>query len=146
MEFKKILCAVDFSDHSEATVANAATVASTRRAELHLVHVIDHLHGFDHFQLLAITPDEIAQKLEKDAVEKLTKLRTRLTKENEPTKFEISVRHGKASKQIVEAAEEIGADLIVVGSHGRTGLSRTFLGSVAEAVVRAASCSVLVAK
>jgi universal stress protein A len=120
-------------------------MASTRQAELHVVHVVDHLHGFDHFQILAMTPDEIAKRLEADAVERLTSLRAGLTQKG-PTNFELIVRHGKASHQIVEMAKEIEADLIVVGNHGKTGLAKALLGSVAEAVVRSASCSVLVAK
>lgn len=56
------------------------------------------------------------------------------------------VRHGKASVEIIEMAREMKADLIVMGSHGRTGLSHVVIGSVAEAVVRHASCPVLVTR
>lgn len=58
----------------------------------------------------------------------------------------VLVRSGDARDVIDAVAAEIGADLIVMGTHGRRGLSRVFLGSVAETVVRTAPCSVLVAR
>jgi len=54
--------------------------------------------------------------------------------------------HGEAAAEIVRVAKEKGADLIVLSSHGRTGLGRILFGSTAEAVVRHASCPVLVVK
>jgi universal stress protein A len=61
-------------------------------------------------------------------------------------KTEKAVRHGKASVQIIKMAREMKADLIVMGSHGRTGLSHVIIGSVAEAVIRHAHCPVLVVR
>lgn len=62
------------------------------------------------------------------------------------TRGSVLVRSGDARDVIDAVAAELGADLIVMGTHGRRGLSRVFLGSVAETVVRTAPCSVLVAR
>ncbi len=141
---KKIICALDFSEHSEKTLAYAAGLAKDLGAELGIVHVIDHLHGFDNFQILALGPDEIAAKLEADASEKMAAQISAL--DDDFANTEITVRHGKASSQIIEMVKEDGADLIVVGRHGKSGLLHSLVGSVAEAVVRSAACAVLVVK
>lgn len=144
MKLKKIVCALDFSEHSDETLAYAASLAAAQGAELLVVNVIEHLHGFDNFQILALAPDEIAAKLEVIATEKLA-AHLATIRDTVPQATS-AVRHGKASSQIIEAAEEADADLIVMGSHGRTGLSHLLLGSAAEAVVRGAGCAVLVVK
>ncbi len=64
----------------------------------------------------------------------------------EHAQMHVEVRIGDPGQVTVDRAEEIGAELIVIGSHGRTGISRLFLGSVAERVVRLAHCPVLVEK
>ncbi|RMF61084.1 MAG: universal stress protein [Calditrichaeota bacterium] len=141
MNIKKILCAVDFSDVSERAVLYSAEIASRYDASLHLLHVIEYLPGMDHYLILALPPQEIYQKLADQAEDKLKEL-TKQIQQEVPVEYE--VREGKAFVEIVGKAREIGADLIVIGSHGKTGLAHILIGSVAEKVARKASCSVLI--
>ncbi len=143
MDIKKILCPTDFSDTSEKAFEYAIFLATAHKAELVLLHVVDHLQGFDHYEILALTPMEIAQKLEKRAEEHLDDLMNRA---KDSVAVEKAVRNGKTSVEICEAAREAQADVIVIGSHGRTGLSHVLIGSVAETVVRHADCPVLVVR
>ena len=104
---------------------------------------MDQLHGFSHYEILAITPMEIAEKMVKRAREDLQALVDSVKGSVTATE---AVREGRTWVEICEAAKEEKADIIVIGSHGRTGLSHVLIGSVAETVVRHASCPVLVVR
>ena len=67
MKIKNMLCPVDFSEHSDQALKYAAFLARTHGAKLTLLHVIEHLHGFDHHIILALTPQAIKEKMEKEA-------------------------------------------------------------------------------
>jgi universal stress protein A len=143
MKIKRILCPTDFSAIAEKAVEYAVFLASSHNAELQLLHVVDHLHGFDNYLILSMTPDEVSERMEKHANKTLSEVVNQI---KETMKIEKAVRHGKTSVQIVEMAKEMKADLIVIGTHGRTGLSHVIIGSVAEAVIRHAYCPVLVVR
>lgn len=143
MQIKKILCPTDFSEAAEKAFEYALFLATAHDAELALVHVADQLHGLTHYEILAITPMQIAEKLAKRAQEKLDALVDRVKDSITATD---TLREGKAWVEICKMAEEENADIIVMGSHGRTGLSHVLIGSVAETVVRHASCPVLVVR
>lgn len=143
MEIKKILCPTDFSEVAKKAFEYAVFLASSQRAELVLLHVVDQLHGFENYEVLVLSPQEISERMEKQAYENMGSLVDQIKGAIE---IETTVEHGKSSVQIIEKAREVKADIIVMGSHGRTGLSHVLIGSVAEAVVRHASCPVLVVK
>jgi universal stress protein A len=143
MEIKRILCPTDFSATAQKALEYAVFLASSHNAELQLLHVVDHLHGFDNYLILSMAPHEIAERMEKHANKDLSEVVNQI---KETVKIQKAVRHGKTSVQIIEMAREVKADLIVMGSHGRTGLSHVIIGSVAEAVVRHAYCPVLVVR
>ena len=88
--------------------------------------------------------EEQATILRKDAEATLKSVRDTITKRGLP--LETRIREGSAGQQIVEEAKEWGADLILLGSHGRTGLKRVLMGSVAQYVVAHAPCSVEVVR
>ncbi len=143
----KILVPVDFSDCSRAAVAAALTMAQTFEAELELLHV--HEVPFTAGAVLVRTPDgrevtmdaflgEESRRLLDEMVESVDDLA------NAPH-HEV-VKGGVAHVSIVERAKAIGAELIVMGTHGRSGLSHLLMGSVAEKVLRAAPCPVLVVR
>ncbi len=143
MDIKRILCPTDFSETAKESLEYAVFLASSHDAALHLLHVVDQLHGFDNYQLLVLPPQEIRERMEKHAYESLGDLADQI---EGSVGIEKVVKHGKTSVEIIEAADEIEADLIVMGSHGRTGLAHVLIGSVAEAVVRHAHCPVLIVR
>ncbi len=143
MKIGKILYPTDFSKPAEKAFEYAVFMAASHKADLALLHVVDQLHGFTHYEILAITPMEIAEKMAKRAHEDLQALVDRVKGSVTATE---AVREGKTWVEICEAAKEEKADIIVIGSHGRTGLSHVLIGSVAETVVRHASCPVLVVR
>jgi universal stress protein A len=144
-KFERILVAVDFSEESRSALACAAEMAAKFDASLTLVHVVEPHFGppeADVPPLSGETSDaeEFAEaKLELNALgEQMLLGPCRVV--------ETTVRAGLAFFEITEAAKALGADLIVVGTHGYTGLKRALLGSTAEKVVRHAPCPVLVAR
>ncbi len=144
MEMNKILVPVDFSEGSEVAVHHALNIARHLDAELVLLHVGVVLeHPEDLPGAGAIYAGVARAQLEADRVQ-LGELRRRISGQG----VEVSqmVADGFADTAIVDAAAEIGAGLVVVGSHGRSGIRRVLLGSVAERVVRLAGCNVLVAR
>ena len=143
MDINRILCPTDFSKTAQKGLEYAVSLASFHDAEIVLLHVVNQLHGFDNFQIVALTPQEIAEGMEKRAYETLGNLADQV---EGSVRIEKAVRHGKASVEIAKAADEIGADLVVMGSHGRSGLSHVLIGSVAEAVVRHVTCPVLIVR
>jgi nucleotide-binding universal stress UspA family protein len=137
---KTVLAATDFSEPAEAAARLARELAGSFAARFHMLHVIvlledPHLEESHRRQLdeLVATADEARRKV---------------LAEKPPDSAEVAVvphlvRGIAPGETIVEVAANVGADLIVVGTHGRRGLSHLLLGSVAERVVRTAGCSVL---
>lgn len=136
MNIKKILCPYDFSVFSEAANQFASVMAQANDAQIVYLHVAQPEIPFASYEYVNVERDE------KEVLEQLEKI--------EPTlngiPVEYAVRFGLPSDQIVEYANEHDVDLIVLGTHGRTGLKRALMGSVAEAVVRQADCLVLAVK
>jgi universal stress protein A len=135
--YRTILCPVDFDENSVAAVKHAAQLAAEMDAMLHLLHVIT----------IIPTAPEMVQSLEPQSD---LSARQRLQKiadgELVGIKHQLHTKLAFASlipKSILATAHELGADLIVMATHGRSGLSHLLLGSVAEAVVRNATCPVL---
>ena len=139
---KKILCPTDLSDECRPALAMACEWAKRFGAELHLVHVVDGLtNPYPYlgppFNEAAAWETMIRQKAHAalDACP--------LPAGFESLKIVRELRSGSPIVNIVEYAKATGTDLIVMGTHGRSGLSHLLLGSVAENVVRRATCSVL---
>ena len=140
MNLKNILAAVDFSSHSEAALKLALGLVESVGGNLHLVHV------FPESMVLAppygpALPADFGMNMERAAVEHFQKW----TDEFCPAGLSVTthVRRGSPSKQIVETANELDADLIVMGTRGTTGLERLLMGSVAGRTIRNAPCPVL---
>jgi len=142
MKFKKILLPVDFSHSSDAAISFASSLAADSEALLMLLHIGEnspaYLAGYGGF---SYTP-EFHEKVVKENRELLERIKPTIP----GIKYEHQYLDGNPAKEILGFAERENFDLIVIGSHGRTGLSRLLLGSVAEAVVRGAKCPVLTVK
>jgi len=143
MKIDKILFPSDFSEAAEKAFESALFLADSHDAELVLLHVVDQLHGFTHYEVLALTPMEIVEKLVKHAHENLQAM---VDQAKEKVVASEMVREGKTWAVICDTAESENADVIVMASQGRTGLSHALIGSVAEKVVRHATCPVMVVR
>lgn len=133
-----ILLPVDFSEDSLEARKVASALASAWKARLVIMHAESPYLALGHGEM---TPD-LAASVRADLVRQLKAIA--------PTEPDIEYIHrlvvGEPTEAILRTAEQEHADLIVMGTHGRTGLSRFLMGSVAEAVVRQANCPVLTFK
>lgn len=143
---RKILLPTDFSGCANYALPYAAAIARATQARIVCLHVVEPVVPAVGYTGLAdpMPIADISEQLEDSAERELP----RLTDCEELTGLEVEevIVHGDAAAEIVRVAGERGADLIVISSHGRTGLGRMIFGSTAEAVVRHASCPVLVVK
>ena len=136
MQMSNILCPVDFSPSSETVLDFASRLAREAGATLHIAYVEEDPapYGIGLYGQLPLPISEDGQRL--------SKLR--------PTVAGVTCDHqlllGDAAAKIVEFARENAIDLIVMGTHGRTGMVRLLMGSVAEKVLRLAPCPVLTIK
>lgn len=138
LPIKTIVCPTDFSATSEAAAQVAGALARDYRAKLLLLHVRElPTMAFGEFGALPPEPMEAEEELRP----KLAALGARLA-----VPVECVLAQGQPTAEILGLAQTSHADLIVLGTHGRTGLGRLLLGSVAEQVVRKAPCLVLTVK
>ena len=141
IEMHRILCPVDFSDHSKRALDHALAIAAWYDATVTVLHVCPvtpvaaYVSGSGMPAYVTMTTedrDAIMQSLRRFAGE---------TKANARTEFELT--EGGAVATILDRATALPADLLVLGTHGRSGFERWVLGSVTEKVLRTASCPVL---
>ena len=138
-----ILAPTDFSHHAEAAVRYAVSLAERLGATLHLLHVLpDMIAPVGPDPTLAPTPQP-SYYTETEA-QSLAFLKTLLQPDwGSPSQVETAIRWGSPVESIVSYAADHKIDLLVIATHGRTGLSHVLLGSVAERIVREAPCPVL---
>jgi nucleotide-binding universal stress UspA family protein len=137
---KRLVCATDFSTAAEAAEREAARLAAALGAEVVLLHVASEAQLWNE---TVFTPDvrAVYEGQRRWAADALADRATALAAVGIPARGVVT--SGVAWEEIVRTAREEKADMIVMGTHGRTGLDRMLLGSVAERVVRRASCPVL---
>ena len=141
---KRILMPVDFSAPSKRALKYAEQFAKQLGAALTLVHVVEpfwYPHDWEYLPAFEGNIGPVA--LEKEARARLTTLANEVGSNAPVTPH---VRSGTPWNEIVLAAKEYKADLIIIGTHGRTGLKHVVMGSTAERVVRHAHCPVLVVR
>jgi universal stress protein A len=137
--FKKILCPIDFDENSYFALDLACDLAKDGDSTIYLLHVVSVAPVADSGVLVepyAISEHDARAKLERVANEHL----------GGKVAYEIITRIGNPSALVNQAAAELGVDSIVIATHGRKGIARLLLGSVAEKVVREAPCPVLAVK
>jgi nucleotide-binding universal stress UspA family protein len=146
MNIRSILVPTDFSECGNYALSYAASLARTFRSSIPCVHVIEPIVptvGYSGMREPMPIAD-ISEQLEDSAERELPKLAE--CDDCSGLNVEELIVHGEAAAEIVRVAKERDIDLIVISSHGRTGLGRILFGSTAEAVVRHAFCPVLVVK
>lgn len=140
--WKKICCAVDFSEPSRFALYQAADLAKRDGAELLLVHVYEIPQPAGELLVAAADLTGPAAAEAEKAMAGWVAEAARLS--GAPVRTRLLA--GQPALEVTQAAREAGCDLVVVGTHGRTGVKRLVLGSVAERIVREAHCDVLVAR
>lgn len=142
IEIKTILVPTDFSDCAAAAVRYAKQLAEKFESAIHLLYVIpDSSLILPEAVVPAMTQLPDVNELQIVAKEGLKKVIDEFGLENYKPEFES--RFGSPAEQIIETAKDQKADLIVIGTHGRGAIAHFLLGSVAERVVRHATCPVL---
>ena len=146
MQIRSILLPTDFSECGNFARSYAASLARTFGASIIAVHVIEPMVPTVGYSGITepLPIADIADQLETSAERELPRIAE--CEECAGLEIEEVIVHGDAAAEIVRVAKEKNVDLIVLSSHGRTGLGRILFGSTAEAVVRHASCPVLVVK
>jgi universal stress protein A len=146
LQLQKILLPTDFSGCANYAVPYAAAIARATGATIVCLHVVEPIVPAVGYSGLAepMPIADISEQLEDSAERELPQLAE--CDELNGLEVEEVIVHGDPAAEIVRVASEREVDLIVVSSHGRTGLGRIIFGSTAEAVVRHAICPVLVVK
>ena len=139
--FHRILFATDFTEASEPALAEAIEMAKSEGTELLVAHVYQLPNAAQATSVASGVYEEWTQNLRNRVEEKLAPLVERARAEG--VNAEALVLNGTPYEAITEAAALNGADLVIMGTHGRKGVSRFFLGSVASRVISSAPCPVL---
>lgn len=140
MSFQRIMTPVDFSETSQAAARHAAELASTLGAQLLVVHVL-HEPAFVMAYGSGYPSPAVAEQYQNEMRIKLHGAAEALAQPG--LKIVTKLEHGVPHESIVSCADAEQADLIVLGTHGRSGISHLLLGSVAERVVRLSKVPVL---
>ena len=139
-KFKKILIPTDGSEYTEKAIVQGLEIAKVMGGEVTALYVVDQT-SFVNFPMdsTVVSIYSLLEKEGQDAVDKVVK-----KGEDQGVKVTAKVLEGSPVKRIIEVAKD--HDLVVMGTLGRTGISKILLGSVAERVVRFAPCPVLVVR
>lgn len=139
--FDKILIAIDFSENSTYAFDCALMLAKQFNASLTVMHVINEPVDLRGFYVPHISFEQLEKEIEAGAAEMMEKFcREKMA---DYGNYVTSIVTGIPYEEIIRTAREIDASLIVVGTHGRTGLDHIIFGSTAERVVRSSPCPVL---
>jgi nucleotide-binding universal stress UspA family protein len=144
---KRILVPTDFSQYSDMALQKAVDIASENNAKVVLLHVID--ESVQQCVVDYCLSNEIIAQLESESV---TVTRDRMQREvsslkkDKPIEIDFDIRKGAPAAAILEEQQQKGIDLIVIPSHGKSGILKHLIGGVTDKVVRAAKCPVMVVR
>ncbi len=144
MEIKKILFPTDFTEGALAALPHAVDLAKSYKAKLYLLHVIYDMNMSTGLNVPHVSFDALYEEMEKGAKKELDNFGAELREGFKDV--ECSVVRGVPYEEILKFAGEKAVDLIVIGTHGRSGIDRVIFGSTAEKVVRNSDCPVLTVK
>ena len=147
MDFKglhRILVPVDFSMTSNKAYFFAKELAQSLGAEIHVIHVLD-THCLSGAVHITIEPcREIVERWKAECQKKLNRFYRK--REGNGFVVQLHMREGKPHEEILKAAKDLGVDMIVIGSHGWTGMERFIFGNIARRVLKISDIPVLVIK
>lgn len=141
LTIKKILVPIDFSDYSKGALKYAVNFTKVFNAEMYLIYVVEPVIYPPDFSMGQIAIPSVSVELDVRAKEELTKL----SEQEIPAdlKKQIIIKTGKPFVEIIETAAQEDIDLIIIATHGHSGVEHILFGSTAEKVVRKAPCPVL---
>jgi nucleotide-binding universal stress UspA family protein len=141
-DWKRICCPIDFSDASRAAMEVAADLARRFGAGLVLLHAYP-IPGYTFPDGSVVASPKMMQDLAEQAERHLEEWRADAERRAGGVRVDAEKAVGEPAAEIVSFAQKQGVDLLVLGTHGRTGLEHALMGSIAERVVRRAHCPVL---
>ncbi len=136
-DIQKVVVPIDFSDESRAALDTAMEIVERQAQKIHVIHVLAELSPAEPGVVWGEISNENRGQHVREALGEMFP-------DDKYPGMKVEVKFGNAGFRISEYAESIGADLIVIPSHGRTGIERLLIGSVAERVVQHSHCPVLV--
>ncbi len=145
-EITSVVTPVDFSSNSRLIAESAAYMAGKFGAEMHLIYVVQNFEDYSGFFVPQLTLPNLEEELLGGAENKMESFCEEIApfcQKSGVTKVENKVFVGDVGEKIVEYANEIEASMVIMGTHGYKGLEKIMFGSVADKVVRSASCPVL---
>ncbi len=143
---KTVITPIDFSENSRLVAESAAYFAGNLKATLHLVFVVQNFEDYSGFFVPQVNMPNIEQELFVGAEEQMVsfcKEHDSVFKELGVSEIHHKVVMGDVGEMIIEYAEENNSDLIIMGTHGYKGLEKIMFGSIADKIVRTASCPVM---
>jgi len=143
IDIKNIIVPTDFSDLSYSAFDYARDLAEQINAKIHLIYVLEKTPPFLALRSVDVSEEEIMKDMEEEARKQLSEAAKKLRYDSNVEIIEVC-RKGIDYEEIVKYSKEVEKPLIVIATHGRTGILHTLLGSVAEKVIRYAKCPVLV--
>jgi nucleotide-binding universal stress UspA family protein len=143
--YKKVLFCADFSENSELAFSYAFGISKRDGCALHIIHVMPYPHNYPHYVEGYLSSEEWA-KVETSARQQIDEKfeEMYLSKIKDKANVSVVTRSGREDEEIIGFAKEEGIDIIVVGTHSRTGIKHALLGSVAEKIIRQSAVPVLV--
>ena len=144
--YERILCPIDGSPTSHRGLQEAIALALDRKATLRIVHVVDLQPALSGYGGMGV-PAEVLDSMRRGGAEALSKARDEARSRGVDIEDQLAESTvGRVAEVIVQAARDWKADLLVVGTHGRRGVSHLFLGSDAEAIARLSPVPVLLVR
>ncbi len=140
-KIERILCAIDFAENSKEIVDYAKTFQKAFNCEIHVIYVAPTLSQYIGFQISPSSIEDFVGEIIKGAQETMDKFIAENFPENHKVKGEVLT--GYAAEEIINYAKNNQIDLIIMGTHGRTGIDKILFGSVAEKVVKSSHIPVL---
>lgn len=144
IQYTHVLLATDFSKPAAHAVAHAADLARRHQARLHVGHVIEDFSYWEGYHLEHFPSEDVYEELRENARLAIEDLFDEEARHG--LAIETHVVQGKPFVEIIRLAREVAAEMVVIGSHGQSGIAESLFGSTAERVVRKAPCAVLVVR
>ena len=138
---KNILVPIDFSDTSKLLAEYAALFSLNFGAKIHVIHVVEDFSKYARLSIPHISIEKVTEEIYGAAKKSLEKFCSENFKKN--VKFESILSKGEAHEEILKAAKKRNIDIIIIGTHGSSGLDKIFFGSTADRVLRGSKCPVM---